>query len=892
MARPHVLRMLRCWWWLALTIAVACCGGRLPEPETVGVQAWGSAPARGVTAIDARTDPGALPALRLADEGGPALPLSHTHVDARLSGFFAEVEVRQTYNNPYDRAIETVYVFPLPDNSAVDRLRFVIGTRVVEAEIRERKEARRLYERAKSERHNVFTQSIANIPPGATIDVVVHYLQDLSYDAGEIEFAFPMVVGPRYIPGAPALEPPTGTGTRADTDRVPDASRVTPPVLAPGQRSGHDISIELQADAGAGIEGFEVPTHEVVSRRQADGSLHLTLAEKESIPNRDFVLRYRVAGPAPRAALYTSGGARGTFALVVHPPALEIERLVGRREILFVVDVSGSMSGVPLARCKAAMRDALRKLRPGDTFDVITFSGSVGRAFAAPRRASDAAVREALGFVDGMIAGGGTEMADAVEAALGSDVAERRRRYVFFMTDGLTGEEERIARDARALVERLEAKGGTARVFGFGVGSSVDREAIEALSRAGRGVAVFATNREDPARAVNRFFRYIDRSVVRDLTIDWGGLDVTEVFPRELPDLFASHALIVHGRYSGEATSPIVVRGTANDEDIEIPVSVRLSATPDAPRSLLATLWARSKIASLEEDLWAAPSPAIEQEITRLGLAHRLVTKFTSFVAVDRSRTTGDGRPTTIVQPVEVPEDVDAEMAGAYGGRVGVEMYAVQQVYAPRARRLEIHPYFAAVVNDRLVNHRGPGLSLDYYLTNLVALGIGGTYYRGLGDGSSLSSRTTQAARLSEPGSEYAWSAGANVSFVPAWGKLVALGSSVFHYDLFLVGGLGAIATRPISVLDPAVRAFDFTPRFAFELGGGLRLFLNRWLAARFAVTDTMFFDRLESPEIAAGLDSSGKANAENSDAWTSEESTFTANVQLELGLSLFLPLP
>lgn len=674
MVRSRALPVLRFTLLFLLSlIAAACAAGGLPEPGAVAAEGWGQGtPHAG--AVEVHTDPGELPGLEVAEAGRPRLPLEHTHVKARLSGFFADVEVSQTYRNSYDHPINAVYVFPLPENSAVDHLKMVIGPRVIEAEVDERKAAKKTFERARraghtaalveQERPNVFTQSVANIAPLTKIDVVVHYLQDLTYDAGEYEFVFPTVVGPRYIPGAPVAGS-SGSGTRADTDRVPDAARITPAVMGRGQRSGHDISIEVIADAALPIGELSVPTHEVISRRPADGTLRVTLAEKDAIPNRDFVMRYRVAGREPRAALYTSGGRSGHFALIVHPPALDVDRLVGRREIVFVVDVSGSMRGAPLALCQAAMRRAIRHLRPVDTFNIITFSGATGQAFPAPRPANDATVREALAYVDKMVAGGRTEMSDAVKAALGLDVERGRRRYVFFLTDGLTGEEARIAEEARSFVEALGRKGQEARVFGLGVGSSPNRAMIEALSRAGRGVAVFAGNREDPGRAVNRFFRYIDRSVLRDLHIDWGSLEPAELFPRELPDLFASHPLIVHGRYTGEAKGPIVVRGTVNDDDLAIPVQIRLSATPDAPKGLLGTLWARAKIGSLEEALWAGSNPDAEKAITALGIEHHLVTSFTSLIAVDRSQRVGDGHAQTIAQPVEIPEGVDPEMSGA-----------------------------------------------------------------------------------------------------------------------------------------------------------------------------------------------------------------------------------
>jgi Ca-activated chloride channel family protein len=623
------------------------------------------------------TEPGEIPRLELATDPNQKLPLEHTHVKARLTGYVAEVEVAQTYKNPGTKPIEAVYVFPLPENSAVHALRMVIGQRVIEGEVKERGAARRTYETARSqgftaalleqERPNVFTQSVANIAPGEKIDVVVRYVQDLSYDAGQYEFVFPMVVGPRYMPGKALDAAPSGTGTHADTTRVPDASRISPPYVGTGERSGHDISIEVVADTTLAVGDFEVPTHEVLARKPADGTLKLTLAEKKSLPNRDFVLRYRAAAKEPKASLFLARGAgnSGFFSLVVEPPEMDVDRVVGRREVVFVVDVSGSMSGVPLAMCKRAMRTALGMLRPVDTFNVITFAGSTARAFPTPRAANAANLKRAFDVVDAMEAGGGTEMLNAISVALSPQVEPGRHRYVFFLTDGYVGNEDEIMASASRFVSAVERGGQRARVFSYGVGSSVNRHLIDGLARAGKGTAVVATPREDPTRAVNGFFRIIDKPILENLRLELGQLRPDNLFPVTAPDLFASHPVIVHGTYSGEPTGTLSVAAALNGREIQMPVTVRkLEGLQDKGPSVLGRLWARSKVTALDEAMWDRGSPAVRREIIELGEKFHLVTRFTSLVAVDRSRRVGDGRPETVVQPAEAPEGVDLEKAG------------------------------------------------------------------------------------------------------------------------------------------------------------------------------------------------------------------------------------
>lgn len=694
--------MSRLQWRLAVLAAIAfvcACGPLAPglgpapsgppdPPAASGFEATsgaaeepGFAPAAAYAAANAPlrtevlTDPGELPVLKVASDGMKPLPLQHTDVKATITGFTAEVQVKQTYTNPYDRVIEATYIFPLPENAAVYSMKMVIGDRRIEAVVKEREAARRTYERARregysaalleQERPNVFTQSVANIEPKKTIDVVIRYVQDLTYDAGEYELVFPMVVGPRYIQGAPLDKAPSGTGTYADTAAVPDASRVTPPVLGKGERSGHDISLEVVASPEGAVSRFEVPTHAVTSEKLDGGALRVRLDRKDTLPNRDFVLRYRVAGEKPKAILYATGKDEGHFSLIVQPPSLDIGTLVGKRELVFVVDVSGSMHGTPLALCKAAMRDALVRMRPVDTFNVITFAGATGKAFARPRPANDAAIRDALDYVDRLSAGGGTEMLDAVAAALSPDVEEGRHRYVFFLTDGFVGDEDQILSATKGFVSAIERGGQRARVFGFGTGSSVNRMLIEGLGREGKGVSVYATSREDPERAVNRFYRYIDRSVLRDVQIAFGSLRAREVFPAELPDLFASHPLVVHGRWSGSLAGPVVVKAKGANGPVEIPVTIARAPMDDG-WPIQDLLWARSKIAWLERGLWEpGQASSAKDQITQLGALHHLVTRFTSFVAVDSSRKVGSGAPVHVVQPVETPEGVDAEMAGA-----------------------------------------------------------------------------------------------------------------------------------------------------------------------------------------------------------------------------------
>lgn len=637
-----------------------------------------------VTRFPVFTDAGSIPELRVAPAPGKAeaasdrrFPLKRTQVRAELAGFAADVVVTQTFENVEARTIEAVYVFPLPENAAVYRMDVTIGGRTIAGRIEERARAKETYEAAKragfvaalteQERANVFTQSIANIEPKQTIEITLRYTQRLSYDAGVHELVFPMVVGPRFVQGAPLAKPPSGTGTRADTALVPDGSRVTPPVAPAGERTGNDVSLEVVIPPDLATSNVVSVAHAVTTTKDPSGLLHVVLDAKEKLANRDFVLRYRVTSEAPRATMLVGPSGRGYFALTVDPPQLDVADLVGPRELVFVVDVSGSMRGAPLAMCKDAMQKALARLGPHDTFNVISFAGRTEKLFPASRKANTASIADAARFVDAMKAGGGTHMLDAVGAALAPDVSDGRHRYVFFMTDGFVSVEDQILRSTRRFVSEIEGRGRRAKVFGFGVGSSTNRALIETLSREGKGAAVYAQTREDPGSAVNTFYRHIDASVLRNVHVDFGGASVASLAPSTLPDLFASHPMVIYGRLDAPPSGKVSVRADSAKGPIELPVSVVRVPYDDAERQL-GMFWARARVESLDAD-YAFGKKEVAPEITKLGKEFGILTRFTSFVAVDTSRQVAAGPTRTVAQPVEAPEGVDGPAAGSTPAR-------------------------------------------------------------------------------------------------------------------------------------------------------------------------------------------------------------------------------
>jgi Ca-activated chloride channel family protein len=321
--------------------------------------------------------------LQVLDQNGKPkaeCPLKHTDVKAEISGFLSRVVVTQEFENPFPEKIEAVYTFPLPQNAAVDDMTMIVGDRTVRGKILKREEAEAVYEAAKTggqtasllnqERPNIFTQSVANILPGEQIKITISYVETLKYENGSYEFVFPMVVGPRYVPGSATggQGSTRGNGFAPDTDRVPDASRITPQPVPEGMRGGHDISFDLTVDAGVPIDGLNSKMHDVDIERPDDHRARVRLKDLSTIPNKDFVFRYDVAGQRISDALLThSSDKGGFFTLILQPPEKVTAEDVTPKELVFVLDTSGSMSGFPIEKAKETMKLALDNLYPYDT---------------------------------------------------------------------------------------------------------------------------------------------------------------------------------------------------------------------------------------------------------------------------------------------------------------------------------------------------------------------------------------------------------------------------------------------------------------------------------------------------------------------------------------------
>jgi Ca-activated chloride channel family protein len=600
----------------------------------------------------------------LLAKGDKPLPLKHTDVKINVTGLVASVQVEQTFTNPYQERIEAVYIFPLPSEAAVDDMVMKIGDRTIRSLVKRREEAKQIYEQAKQtgqqaglleqERPNIFTTSVANIAPGDEVRIQIHYTQLLPYDDGGFRLRFPMVVGPRYIPGKPAGK--QGPGSVPDTRQVPDASRITPPVLRPEKRPGYNISLSVDIDAGLPIQHIKSGSHQISMSDLGPGRYHITLARKDEMPNKDFVLDYKLAGPRTQAVALTSRGADGTgyFMLMAVPPGDYLIGDIYAKEAIFVIDTSGSMSGPKIVQAKNALRAFVHGLNPQDAFNIIRFSSDF--SYFSPKSVPfiEENLQRADAYIDQLQANGGTEMLPALMHALKQPRDEGRLPVIVFLTDAQVGNENEIL---KAIQQHL----GDARLYTFGVDTAPNDYLLRKMAELGRGTVEYVLPSQNLEEVIARFQNRIASPVMADVRIDWKGWIVDGVYPSPIPDLFLAKPVVLYGRVMRPGNHTINLRGMSAGGMVTIPVQVDFKrATAD--QATLAALWARARIDALSDLLHTNPGDdAAKEEIANLAMTYKLMSQFTSFVAVEERivASPDGGPPKTVVVPVPLPESWD-----------------------------------------------------------------------------------------------------------------------------------------------------------------------------------------------------------------------------------------
>ncbi len=567
------------------------------------------------------------------------LTLTHTAMEVDVAGPLADLVVTQTYTNPTDAWLEATYVFPLHEDGAVQGLVMRVGDRVITGEVMERQQARQAYDKAKGEgraaaltdqeRPNVFTQRVANLPPKGTIEVEIHVVQPVERDAGEWVLTLPLVVGPRFTTAA-----------------VEDASAITPPVARAD--TGHRVDVDVAIEVGAPLAGIRSPSHPELSILTDETGAAVMASALPS--TRDFTLRWTVDADEPRAAALVDGD---HLLLTFEGPESPARAEIVPRELIWVVDSSCSMQGAPMTMAKKAILAAFDGMDARDAFTVLDFNDSVSTLSARPVPATPANIATARAWVAGFTGNGGTDMLNGVRAALAYPGEPTRERYVAFLTDGYIGDED-------AVFAAVEDGIGDARLHSFGIGGSVNRALLDGLADAGRGTVTYVGIDEDPAAAVERFLDTVGQPVLTDITVDWGDWKVESPYPARIPDLMAGQPLRVSAKVVRRGKSAVRVRGRLGGGTFDEAIAV-VDVGPDG--DALATTWARARIADLSKEQRWGEVPEVAAEILRTSLEYGIMSRYTSFVAVDRVVTNRTGAVAARDVAVNVPDGVSYEAA-------------------------------------------------------------------------------------------------------------------------------------------------------------------------------------------------------------------------------------
>ncbi|WP_445636071.1 Trypsin [Nostoc sp. DSM 114161] len=606
-------------------------------------------------------------------------PLKHTEVLAKVAGNLSRVEVIQSFENPFAQPLEAVYIFPLPDEAAVDDMEIKIGDRTIKGNIKKREQAQQVYEKAKQEgrtaglleqeRDNIFTQSLANIKPGEQIDVTIRYTESLKFEAGNYEFVFPMVVGPRYIPGTPI-------DNSGDTDRVPDASRITPPVLPEGMRSRHDINVTVEIDAGLPISQVRSPSHQLKIEHSGQ-IVRIKLAGEDTIPNKDLILRYQVSDQETQSTVLTQAGDRGGHFAIYLIPALEYSTdEIVPKDVVFLVDTSGSQSGDPLKKCQEMMRQFINGLNPNDTFTILDFSDRVRELSKKPLPNTAENRAKAIAYINNLRASGGTEMLSGIRKAINFPTPTGRLRSVVLLTDGYIGNENEILAEVQKHLQPAN------RLYSFGAGSSVNRFLLNRIAEIGQGISRIIRHDEPTKEVAEKFYKQINNPVLTNIQISWqGDTESPVIYPKIAPDLFSEQPLVLFGRKQDKASGNLQISGiAAGGKHYEKTFHLTFEETGNPA---VAQLWGRACIKDLMNQMVSFETKASVEAVTQTALTYQLLSQYTAFVAVsDDVRVEPGSEYVSMQMPVEMPEAVSYEAvfgsppAGAVARQIAFSMAA------------------------------------------------------------------------------------------------------------------------------------------------------------------------------------------------------------------------
>lgn len=578
-----------------------------------------------------------------------------------IKGMLVSVVLRQEFQNIGNEWVEGVYVFPLGETAAVTHMVMEIGERRIVASVKEKRAAQKIYQQAKDagqhaalmeqERPNVFTQSIANIAPGETVTIELHFYETASYSNNTFRWRLPTTLTPRYIPGVvqnnDAVRSLPVNGWALPTTQVRDAERITPfMTTADPSTIVNPIQIDLQLDVGLPLAKIGASYHQL--QVQKNGSSHHIVTAPTIVPmDRDFEISWQTpADKLPDAAVFMETVAGQDYALLMVLPPQQLLQQALPREVIFIIDTSGSMGGTSIVQAKASLQMALARLKTQDRFNVIEFNSKHYPLFQHPQSAARYELQQARTFVAQLQARGGTEMAPALLAALQQPAPEGYLKQVVFITDGSVGNEAE-------LLKLIHTHLGDARLFTVGIGSAPNSYFMRKAADFGRGTFTFIGSEQEVAEKMQALFSKLESPVLSNIQIAWpAGINV-EAWPQRLPDLYQGEPLLVSIKLEGQLlpTSQITVYGERAGSSWQHRLTLT-EATGEQSSAGVAVRWARSKIAALLDDKTRdRHADEVRADVLKLALEHQLLSPYTSFVAVEEqpSRTSDDALQSTPV---------------------------------------------------------------------------------------------------------------------------------------------------------------------------------------------------------------------------------------------------
>ena len=608
------------------------------------------------------------------DPSVDCFPLKETNVTVDINGVIADIHVMQSYANEGTSPLNASYVFPASDKVTVHGMQMQIGNQLVTAQIKEKEEAEEEFEEAKEEgksaslleeeRPNVFSMNVANIMPQDTVSIDLHYTELITPTDGVYQFVYPTVVGPRYV--SPAADE---NGEREEWTNTP--------YLHEGVLPEDKYDIRVSISAAVPITELTSSSHQI-NVSGDESTAVVTLADKNDYAgNRDFILDYKMMEEEISTGLMLNKGEKENFfMLMVQPPERYETADIPPREYIFVLDISGSMSGYPLDTAKELIRNLVSGLRETDTFNLVLFAGEAYPMAEKSIPATEDNIKRATRLIDYQEGSGGTELAPALKKAIATPAQETVSRSIVVITDGYISDETEI-------FEIIHENAGASDFFPFGIGTSVNRYLIDGIAKTGQGEPFIVTDEEEAAETAKRFQTYIQSPVMTDIAVQFEGFDTYDVEPAVLPTLFAQRPIVLLGKWRGEPAGTVQITGKTGSGDYAQTISVAdistsaenentdsAAAAPASAVTLesdaLSYLWAEKKIERLTNYGLNKDNPDVKEEVTQLGLNYSMLTPYTSFIAVIETIRNPEGNATDVDQPLPLPLEVSDFALGGY----------------------------------------------------------------------------------------------------------------------------------------------------------------------------------------------------------------------------------